>query len=87
MIAPAGRVEDFDEFRWEADDARARWFEIAVYAERGEHELYRVRDLRETRWRPDRADLEHWPDEIRWQVIAYDPSGNAVGTAEQHAQR
>jgi hypothetical protein len=85
LVAPIGAVEAFEEFRWKVGDSRASWFEIAVYGDRGE--LYRERDLRETRWRPPPAELARWPDEIRWQVIAYDPSGNAVGMAEEHARR
>jgi hypothetical protein len=84
--APRGKVSSFAEFRWTFPLAASGTFEVLVYDGRQEarsqadrEPIGRSFELRSPLWQPRPEEVRRWPDEIEWEVLAFD--GNRVRNA------
>ncbi|MEM7305613.1 MAG: hypothetical protein AAF682_03030 [Planctomycetota bacterium] len=89
LDAPAGAVPDYEEFRWTYELPAGGYFELLILDARAGmalDEVFASPRLREPRWRPG-ARLDSLPDEIRWEVTAFDAGGAVLATGSGEARR
>jgi hypothetical protein len=83
LVAPDQRVQAWETFVWRARLPAGGWYEIRILASDG-RELARE-TTEENRWTS--ASTADWPDEIRWQVRAFDASGALLQVREASCSR
>jgi hypothetical protein len=89
-VAPAGEVDDFATFHWEAQLPPAGYYQIAVWAASDPPSAApRIvsERLDQPSWTPDPEQASALPDAIRWQVRVYDANRVQVDAASQSARR
>ncbi|MBL8803243.1 MAG: hypothetical protein JNN27_14655 [Planctomycetes bacterium] len=80
LLAPAEATDARDRFRFEAPDDGG-WFVVEVFDTQGAP-LLRSGRLAASPWSPQPAEIARIPQHFRWQVTAYDASGNFESRAE-----
>lgn len=89
-VAPAGEVDDFATFRWDAELPPAGYYQVAVWAaDDPPSAAPRIvsKRLDQPSWTPDPEEASALPDAIRWQVRVYDANRVQVDAASQSARR
>ncbi len=80
-LSPRGEVSSFDTvFRWDLETDG--WFVVKVYAEAEEMLLATSPRLETHQWQWTADDTDAWPARVRWEVQAFDASGQPVDSAE-----
>jgi hypothetical protein len=85
LVAPTHAADARDSFQFEAP-ADGGWFVVEVFDPQGAP-LVRSGRLAASPWRPESADVARIPQHFRWQVTAYDASGNFEARAELRVER
>ncbi len=90
LRSPLGAVAGLERFEWSYDLDPGGWFVVLVRdprAESSQGELSRSALLFEPRWEPPSEQSARWPDEILWEVRAYDGTGRWQASAQAGASR
>jgi len=85
LVAPARSTDARDHFRFEAADDGG-WFVVEVFDAQGAP-LLRSARLAASPWTPQPAEVATIPERFRWQVTAYDASGNFEARADLRVER
>ncbi len=87
LVAPAGDVDAWGEFRWTGPDPGRGRYEVLIY--RGDDPaappIARGTNLKELRWVPT-EDTGAWPAEILWEVRLLDQTGELEASADARAR-
>lgn len=81
LLAPTGAVDRLEELTWSYSLEPSQVFRVLVYDP--DDPLTVVADsgeLEESRWRPPRAQVESWPNPLRWEVQVLE-EGRSVAVA------
>lgn len=79
--------EPFRAFAWSGTLPAGGWFEVAVRDAQGIELLERSGRLHVHEWSPEADRATRWPDEILWEVHAYDATGSRVGSCSGSRSR
>ena len=83
-IQPVGSGSSWERFEWRSDDGGGVEFVVTVYAANAaadDEAIARSPRVETLWWEPDESGLAGWPNEILWEVSAYDRGGRWLGTS------
>lgn len=82
LLAPAGEVASFSEFRWRFELPANGWFTLRVFDAESGIEIGRADEWTADAWAPRESATGGWPNRIRWTVEAYDANGQRIAGSE-----
>ena len=84
---PTGTDASFSSFRWESHAPEGGYYEVRVRPSDGANAVFESGKLDQAQWTLTKEQAAELPDEILWEVRAYDPFGQQQGIASARARR